>query len=188
MSDIENDGDAESDASEGPSYRASAMANAMGKILREGGAKSGGILSKSRRKRSRRIADEESRNASETKRPLPPPPSAETETWSPELEKHLKTVATRGIAKLFNAVRKQQKDVDAKIKKAGMTEAKRVKVHSAVNKAEFLDALKSGDVKVREKEEEKKKKWGGIFRDNFMMRSRMKDWKTSDDEDVDDDK
>eukprot|EP00118_Oscarella_pearsei_P027345 m.311022 g.311022 ORF g.311022 m.311022 type:complete len:180 (+) comp58176_c0_seq1:27-566(+) len=172
MSDVEHDADIESDASDERPVGISAMADAMGKILLEKTEKSTGILSK--KKRKRKLENEE--KSAEKKAISAGKTEAGTSTWNPGMEKQLKMVATRGIAKLFNTVRKQQKEIENRIKETGTTEAKRVKVHSAVDKAEFLNALKNSEVKVKEKQ-----KWG-IFEDNFAMRSRMKDWHADEDE------
>lgn len=53
----------------------------------------------------------------------------------------------RGVVQLFNAVRKQQKVLDEKIKEAGSSELKREKVEKSMTKDKFLDILKSADSK-----------------------------------------
>lgn len=44
---------------------------------------------------------------------------------------------------LFNAVKKQQKVIEDKLKEVGSSEFKREKVMKSVNKGQFLDMLKS---------------------------------------------
>jgi Rrp15p len=47
----------------------------------------------------------------------------------------------RGVIQLFNAVRKQQKEIDAELEEAGASERKRDKVLKSVDKNSFLDIL-----------------------------------------------
>lgn len=53
----------------------------------------------------------------------------------------------RGVVQLFNAVRKQQKVLDEKIKEVGSSELKKEKVEKSMTKDKFLDILKSADSK-----------------------------------------
>ena len=46
------------------------------------------------------------------------------------------------MVQLFNAVRKQQKDIDEKLNEVGSSIAKREKVMKSVSKGAFLDMLK----------------------------------------------
>ncbi|KAF7720971.1 hypothetical protein EC973_005665 [Apophysomyces ossiformis] len=69
-----------------------------------------------------------------------------------DYEKNLRKVATRGVVKLFNAVRTQQKVTEVAISKAAETrktrnaieKAKDVMVVSTMSKSSFLDLLKTG--------------------------------------------
>ncbi|KFB36162.1 hypothetical protein ZHAS_00003224 [Anopheles sinensis] len=61
-----------------------------------------------------------------------------------ERERTLRKVATKGTVQLFNAVRKQQKEVNRKLEEAGKLEYKREKVLKSLSKKEFLDALMNG--------------------------------------------
>ena len=109
-----------------------------------------------------------------------------------EKERTLKRIATRGVVKLFNAVNKHQKELDAKLKTAP-TEAKKAKVLKSVSKSSFLDMLKSNSNETvqpandESANDEKASKWN-ILRDDFMMGGKMKDWdKDIDDMDYEDD-
>ncbi len=48
----------------------------------------------------------------------------------------------RGVVQLFNAVKKQQKDIDEKLNEVGSSVRKRDKVLKSVTKGAFLDMLK----------------------------------------------
>ncbi|KAL1934402.1 hypothetical protein VTP01DRAFT_6584 [Rhizomucor pusillus] len=66
-----------------------------------------------------------------------------------EYEKRLRKVATRGVVKLFNAVRAQQKMTEVAVKQASekhktTTAIDKAKKVSTMSKANFLDLLKSG--------------------------------------------
>ncbi|XP_047455011.1 RRP15-like protein [Mugil cephalus] len=111
-----------------------------------------------------------------------------------ETERALQRIATRGVVQLFNAVRKHQKTVDDKVKEAGGSERKKVKILSSVSKKDFIDVLRrtegGGRVSVKTEKEaagdaEDKSGWN-VLRDDFMMGASMKDWdKDSDKEEAD---
>ncbi|KAL1917564.1 uncharacterized protein VTP21DRAFT_3957 [Calcarisporiella thermophila] len=66
-----------------------------------------------------------------------------------EYEKKLRKIATRGVVKLFNAIRIQQKTTEeavnaAQTKSKTTTAIERAKDVSSMSKASFLDLLKSG--------------------------------------------
>ncbi|KAG0168772.1 hypothetical protein DFQ30_004348 [Apophysomyces sp. BC1015] len=66
-----------------------------------------------------------------------------------EYEKKLRKVATRGVVKLFNAIRTQQKVTEVAVTKAAETRKTRNAVEKAkdvstMSKSSFLDLLKSG--------------------------------------------
>lgn len=100
------------------------------------------------------------------------------------VERKLSKIATQGIIQLFNAVKQHQKDVDTKLKKV-RTEAQRDKIHQSVTTGSFLDL-----VRPKEKPSEKSaedKKWD-VLKDDFMMNSKVKDWKLkADDEEEESD-
>ncbi|XP_062513935.1 RRP15-like protein [Corticium candelabrum] len=101
--------------------------------------------------------------------------------WDPDRERRLKQTATKGVVKLFNAVNRQQKEMDLKLRESN-TEAKRARVVQSVsNQAHFVDMLKHNDVRTvkREKPQQEKTKeepaWA-VLRDDFMMAAKMRDW------------
>uniref|UniRef100_K1QGN8 RRP15-like protein n=1 Tax=Magallana gigas TaxID=29159 RepID=K1QGN8_MAGGI len=99
-----------------------------------------------------------------------------------ERERKLQRIAQRGVVQLFNAVRKQQKVLDEKIKEVGSSELKREKVEKSMTKDKFLDILKSADSKPEKIEIKKEEKWSAL-REDFMMGAKMKDWDKESDED-----
>ncbi|XP_073342783.1 RRP15-like protein isoform X1 [Pagrus major] len=111
-----------------------------------------------------------------------------------ETERTLQRVATRGVVQLFNAVKKHQKTIDAKVKEVGGSERKKAKFLSSVSKKDFIDVLRrtEGGSEVTIKTEkvtaaaaEEKPAWS-VLRDDFMMGGTMKDWdKDSDTEEPD---
>lgn len=111
-----------------------------------------------------------------------------------ETEKALQRIATRGVVQLFNAVRKHQKTIDAKVKEVGGSERKKAKFLSGVSKKDFIDVLRRteggrGVCGNTEKDAtaaaEEKPAWS-VLRDDFMMGATMKDWdKDSDREEAD---
>ncbi|XP_037566903.2 LOW QUALITY PROTEIN: RRP15-like protein [Dermacentor silvarum] len=88
-----------------------------------------------------------------------------------EVEKRLRSIATRGVVQLFNAVKTHQKEVDEKLRAAGQSETKRDKVLKSFSKGAFLDMLKE----KKEKSSDKQQSWG-VLRDDFMLGAEMKDW------------
>uniref|UniRef100_T1JA25 RRP15-like protein n=1 Tax=Strigamia maritima TaxID=126957 RepID=T1JA25_STRMM len=106
-----------------------------------------------------------------------------------ERERALSRIATKGVVQLFNAVKQQQVTVNEKVKKAG-TERKREKIMKNVSKGDFLDLLhgKSKSVNVRDEirkskkttKEVKSEGWD-LFRDDFMLGAKMKDWDKAND-------
>lgn len=61
----------------------------------------------------------------------------------------------RGVVQLFNAVRKQQKDVEDQLTEAGSSIRKKDKIMKSVTKGAFLDLLKGTKVNVSSQEPEK---------------------------------
>ncbi|KAK5647642.1 hypothetical protein RI129_002534 [Pyrocoelia pectoralis] len=101
-------------------------------------------------------------------------------------ERTLSKIATKGVVQLFNAVKRQQKDIDTKLKDAGSLEVKKDKVLKNINKREFLNVLMGCKQNVRgnlKKEKVKQSKvepddtptWS-VLRDDFLMSAKMKDW------------
>eukprot|EP01138_Halocafeteria_seosinensis_P006825 gb/GECG01006978.1/.p1 GENE.gb/GECG01006978.1/~~gb/GECG01006978.1/.p1 ORF type:complete len:236 (+),score=43.67 gb/GECG01006978.1/:1-708(+) len=106
-------------------------------------------------------------------------------------ERKLRRVATRGVVALFNAIRKHQKT-------ASLTEEEEDKLAFHKNKMEeqksgFLDLLKSTERTLEEgnkqssakkskksakkgKQDEGENKQWSVFKDDFMMGARAKDW------------
>ncbi|XP_049531695.1 RRP15-like protein [Anopheles darlingi] len=115
-------------------------------------------------------------------------------------ERTLRKVATKGTVQLFNAVRKQQKEVSEKLDEAGKLEYKREKVLKSLNKKEFLNALMNGprakselvDNLVKKEEddeikseidsdEEPKSTWGALRAD--FLTGKKSGWDKEDGED-----
>uniref|UniRef100_A0A2M4BV05 RRP15-like protein n=1 Tax=Anopheles marajoara TaxID=58244 RepID=A0A2M4BV05_9DIPT len=115
-------------------------------------------------------------------------------------ERTLRKVATKGTVQLFNAVRKQQKEVSDKLEEAGKLEYKREKVLKSLNKKEFLNALmngprakselvdnlvkkeKDGEVKSEiDSDEEPKSTWGALRAD--FLTGKKSGWDKEDGED-----
>lgn len=65
-------------------------------------------------------------------------------------ERKLQRIATRGVVELFNAVNKQQKEIEAKLDEAGGSERKKAKVLSTVNKGNFISLLKGNKKKSQQ--------------------------------------
>ena len=55
------------------------------------------------------------------------------------------SVCCRGVVQLFNAVKKQQKMIEDKLKEVGSSERKRDQVMKSVTKGAFLDMLKGSN-------------------------------------------
>ncbi|KAL1471711.1 hypothetical protein MTO96_023538 [Rhipicephalus appendiculatus] len=94
-----------------------------------------------------------------------------------DCEKRLRSIATRGVVQLFNAVKAHQKEVDQKLQAAGQSETKREKVLKSFSKGAFLDMLKD----KKEKSSDKQQSWG-VLRDDFMLGAEMKDWDKEEEE------
>ncbi|MBZ3869919.1 RRP15-like protein [Sciurus carolinensis] len=102
-----------------------------------------------------------------------------------ETERNLQRIATRGVVQLFNAVPKHQKNVDEKVKEAGVSIRKHAKLISSVSKKDFISVLRGMDDKSstgknrKAKQTEVKSEEGPgwtILRDDFMLGASMKDW------------
>ncbi|KAL5477326.1 hypothetical protein EMCRGX_G024115 [Ephydatia muelleri] len=120
-------------------------------------------------------------------------------------ERKLQRIATRGVVELFNAVSKQQKEIEEKLDEAGSSERKKTKVLSAVNKGSFVSLLK-GSKKQRQQDESQSSKrkeeaeeaqgdegddskpsWN-VLRKDYMMGSKLRDWDKSRKEEAEDEK
>lgn len=111
-------------------------------------------------------------------------------------ERLLSKIATKGVVQLFNAVKKQQKDIDSKLKNAGSLEVKRDKILQDIDKREFLNVLMGSKLTGRSEVKREKKPvlknetddkgptWK-VLRDDFMMSANMKDWDKQFDDVVD---
>lgn len=106
-------------------------------------------------------------------------------------ERTIAKIATKGVVQLFNAVRKQQKEIDAKVKEAGPLEVRKEKALKSIDKQAFLDVLMGEKSQVVDnvkenavsKQSNKRKAkhvdseptWS-VLRDDFMMGAKLKDW------------
>ncbi|XP_072166827.1 RRP15-like protein isoform X2 [Diadema setosum] len=120
-----------------------------------------------------------------------------------ERERALQRIATKGVVQLFNAVRKQQKTREEKLKEVGGSQRKRAKVEASLTKGDFLDMLrgtpapsktdsnpKNGTGLSLSQPATKENPSWGVLRDDFMLGAKMKDWDkddSSDESDLDDD-
>lgn len=97
-----------------------------------------------------------------------------------DVEKKLQRIAVRGVVQFFNAVGKQQKLREEKLKEA-TTENKRIKTEASLTKGDFLDMLKTSKENSNTKgnkvsvEEEEKPAWS-VLKEDFMIGATMKDW------------
>ncbi|KAF5272438.1 hypothetical protein FQA39_LY07906 [Lamprigera yunnana] len=107
-------------------------------------------------------------------------------------ERTLSKIATKGVIQLFNAVKKQQNEIEGKLKAAGSLEVKRDKILKNIDKREFLNVLMGGNAGTSDMKHENKvlpsndePTWS-VLKDEFMMSAKMKDWdkQLEDDEDV----
>ncbi|KAJ8926039.1 hypothetical protein NQ315_009894 [Exocentrus adspersus] len=99
-------------------------------------------------------------------------------------ERTLQKIATKGVVQLFNAVKSQQKQIGEKLKEAGPLEVRKEKVLKNIDKRAFLDVLmgeksqkvddsvSSINIEGRVAEDAG---WS-VFKDDFMMSAKMKDW------------
>ena len=69
----------------------------------------------------------------------------------------------RGVVQLFNAVRKQQKTREEKLKEVGGSQRKRAKVEASLTKGDFLDMLKGTPAPSRSDGSTKDTKPGGVL-------------------------
>ncbi|XP_034938996.1 RRP15-like protein [Chelonus insularis] len=102
-------------------------------------------------------------------------------------ERVLQKIATKGIVQLFNAVEKQQAQINKNLQNAGPLMRKQEKVLQNVDKRVFLDMLMgntksiSVDDEVRaeqieKSETDKDEKVWSVLRDDFVMGAKLKDW------------
>eukprot|EP01125_Pyxidicula_operculata_P004583 TRINITY_DN1727_c0_g2_i1.p2 TRINITY_DN1727_c0_g2~~TRINITY_DN1727_c0_g2_i1.p2 ORF type:complete len:135 (+),score=59.35 TRINITY_DN1727_c0_g2_i1:609-1013(+) len=111
-------------------------------------------------------------------------PTQDTENWT--AEQQLKKIATAGVVKLFNAVKKQQKSSQA----GGGDE----KSKDSLTKEKFMELLQGSKGKTNNKTKEtqnnnkktqakkdEEPQWG-VLSDNYMLGAKLKDWKDDDDE------
>ncbi|XP_054758269.2 RRP15-like protein [Lytechinus pictus] len=118
-----------------------------------------------------------------------------------EFERSLQRIATKGVVQLFNAVKKQQKTREERLKEVGGSTRKRAKVEASLTKGNFLDMLKGTPAPSKVDPSSKKKEsitsskntsvgaepsWG-VLRDDFMLGAGMKDWDKDDDEEEESD-
>ncbi|XP_017769183.1 PREDICTED: RRP15-like protein [Nicrophorus vespilloides] len=110
-------------------------------------------------------------------------------------ERALSKTATKGVVQLFNAVRKQQKEIKDKLEEAGPMESKKEKAMMSIDRGAFLDSLKKDksvivdnlDVmknlgKKQQKEVEGDESSWSVLQPNFRMGANLKDWDKKDEE------
>ncbi|XP_043196613.1 RRP15-like protein isoform X1 [Amphibalanus amphitrite] len=93
-------------------------------------------------------------------------------------ERTLCKIATRGVVQLFNAVRKQQAEVQSQLKEAGGSLRKTEKALKAVSKQTFMDRLRDGaDAEPAEQSAESgdRATWS-VLRDDYLPEAGHKDW------------
>ncbi|XP_070578641.1 RRP15-like protein isoform X2 [Ptychodera flava] len=185
----------------------SGWADAMSKILgKPNGTK---ILSKARELKKVKVIEDEEKmeevKRRKQKRDWREMSRAKPQVTEREYEKALQRTATRGVVQLFNAVKKQQKTLDSKLKEVGPSERKQAKVMQTMTKGDFVDLLKGTKANVLNKPRTdvmKKRKgsvgegdksaedrehgasWN-ILREDFMMGAKMKDWDQGSESDED---
>eukprot|EP01134_Creolimax_fragrantissima_P002853 CFRG2853T1 len=112
-------------------------------------------------------------------------------------ERALSKIATRGLVKLFNTIRKQQKELDEQLESVNEGKKKKV-LNNTLDKAKFIDMLKT---KTIGKEAELKSRLDGTddsgmmetagqnwLKNDYMMTHKMKDFdKEADDDELVDD-
>eukprot|EP00057_Strongylocentrotus_purpuratus_P030763 XP_782650.2 PREDICTED: RRP15-like protein [Strongylocentrotus purpuratus] len=201
----EDDGDEEEEGEEIPGV---GWADAMASILRKEAPEEGSaVLAKSKdyakakeeemKDYMERIKEKQSRKKWENMSKVIP------KVTDREFEKSLQRIATKGVVQLFNAVKKQQKTREDKLKKVGGSQRKRAKVEASLTKGNFLDMLKGtpapssvdpsskakGSITSTEKPLSGDQPSWGVLRDDFMLGAGMKDWdKEGSEEDDDDEK
>ena len=88
----------------------------------------------------------------------------------------------RGVVKFFNVCNQEQKEIEKQT--TGVSERKRDKVLSNLDKGSFLDKLKENvdsDEEMNKTNDANKPTWS-VLRDDFVLGAKMKDWeKESDD-------
>uniref|UniRef100_A0A2K5CE52 RRP15-like protein n=1 Tax=Aotus nancymaae TaxID=37293 RepID=A0A2K5CE52_AOTNA len=91
-------------------------------------------------------------------------------------DRNLQRIAMRGVVQLYNAVQKLQKNIDEKVKEAGSSIRKRIKLLSTVSKKDFISVSRGMDeTKHTEVKSEEGPGWM-ILSDDFMIGASMKDW------------
>jgi len=100
-------------------------------------------------------------------------------------ERTLCKIATRGVVQLFNAVRKQQQEVESRLKEAGGSIRKTENALKGVSKQAFLERLRAdGGGSPDSGEEEEPAPSAGdagratwsVLRDDYMPEAGLKDW------------
>lgn len=97
-------------------------------------------------------------------------------------EKRLRKVATRGVVKLFNALRQQRKVVD-KLKEETSAASLRKEQVAETAKQAFVDFLQTPSTTTKSKPtpNEQDGSWN-VLKDEYMMTATLKDWDKSDNE------
>ena len=159
-----------------------AMGDLVSKLVEKHGKKNKQILDGDFSARKRRKVEQKSRKElsekRKAKRDLLEMGRLDCSNTNVVNERKLSKIATKGIIQLFNAVKQHQKDVDSKLKKV-KTEAQRDKIHQSITTGSFLDLVRPKNVSVEKSDQDKK--WD-VLKDDFMMNSKIKDWKNAVDE------
>ncbi|XP_064623022.1 RRP15-like protein isoform X2 [Lineus longissimus] len=193
------------------------LADVLAKILTKKTAQSNVILSKGKsdrliqKDRSKKKSEEEGADQNESSFQIKTAKQMKKQLWEEmgrvkpditkkEHERNLQRIATRGVVQLFNAVKKQQKLIEDRLKEAGST-TKKSKVLSSMTKGAFLDVLKNTHTAEDKKSEkpgqtfskvnlnsgDEKPTWS-VLRDDFMMSAKMKDWDKNSESDAADER
>eukprot|EP00123_Amoebidium_parasiticum_P013242 comp21848_c0_seq1/m.31212 comp21848_c0_seq1/g.31212 ORF comp21848_c0_seq1/g.31212 comp21848_c0_seq1/m.31212 type:complete len:254 (-) comp21848_c0_seq1:160-921(-) len=199
----EGNGEENSDA-KADSNRSEGLADVFKKLLSSGGpvTEEAPILIKDRRQekkleeekeiaKTKRLAAAERRQEEDKGHVIP-------DVSTKNYERGLSKIATSGVVKLFNAVRKQQKQLEGELESVTL-EAKKEKVTSQVlSKGSFLELLKKTpapavtapgggatasfkfDIGGKTDEGDSKPK-GSWLKSDYMMGAKMKDWDKQED-------
>ena len=139
---------------------------------------------KTKQNKKARLSEEEEKCKKTADKPVRNEVSVADWAWDVEKERRLKEIATRGAVRLFNAVNKQQKETEAKLRESN-TEAKRARVVKSVNQHSFVDILRescsvkssiSGKKRHVYREKGAEQPAWTVLRDDFMMAAKMRDW------------
>eukprot|EP00128_Syssomonas_multiformis_P014452 Colp12_sorted_trinity150504_noHs@35506 len=180
----------------------SGMADAMSKILNRNIQQEVPILAKEKsmeKKLAKEKEDEKIRKEKiRAKREAKDRERVKPDVRGLDEDRKLIRIATKGVVQLFNAVRDAQKNLEAEKESGKMKTSTKEKAVLTQSKESFLDMLKSGGSKEKEAAGKKKastkqaegakgEKEAGwrVFRDDFMLDSKMKDFDKQQEEEND---